>query len=175
MAKFLMQELILPGDPITARLGAGTGSANWIDDKEVGKPVKYVAESRYDLCAAGDPIEGRINAVEAATMDNYSIGSVQQKGRLQVTFDGLQATPGTGTVTVGGFVVTGTVVAKGTALTAGVPMKVTLATQQPGVTEAGAVTDVNDQLKVALYAWRVVSLGSAGTGAVGTVGVVERV
>ena len=173
MAKFQMKELILPGDPITARLGAGTGSANWIDDKEVGKPVKYVGESRYDLCAAGDPIEGRINAVESATLDNYSVGSVQQKGRLEVTFDGLQATPGTGTVVAGDFVVTGTVVAKATALT--VPMKVTKATQQPGVTEAGVIGDVNDQLKVAMYAWRVVSLGSAGTGAVGTVGVIERV
>lgn len=171
MAKFQMQELILPGDPITSRLGAGTGAGNWIDDKEVGKPVKFVAESRYDLCAAGDPIEGRIAAVEAATLDNFSIGTVQQKGRMSVVFDGLQATPGTGTVALGDYVVTGTVVAKGTALAAA--MKVTKATQQPGSVPAD-LTAAGLQARNAIYAWRVVSLGSVGTGAVGTTGVVER-
>jgi hypothetical protein len=175
MPKFLITELV---DPTklrveTARLGTGTGSSNWYTDKEVGKFVKLVGESRFALCAAGDPIEGRIEAVEASSQDNYAIGSVLKNGRMEVTFDGLQATPGTGTVAVGDYVVCGTVVAKDTALSA--PARVTKATQQPGITEAAAVGDVNDQLRVALFPWRVVSLGAAGTGAVGTTGIIERV
>lgn len=156
MAKFQMQELIVT-DPETARLGAGTGASNHLTDLEIGKAVKLVADSRYNLVAVEDAIEGFITAVESYTADNFSIGSVQTDGRKKVTFDGLQATPGTGVVAVGDYVVAGTPVAKGTALTA--PVKVCKATSQtPGA-----------------FAWRVVSLGSAGTGAVGTVGVIERV
>jgi len=174
MPKFLMVENVIGVEPDdVARLGAGTGASNQIDDKEIGKFVKLGAESRYVLCAAGDPIEGHITAVEPATQDNYSIGSVRKKFRKEVTCDGLQATPGTGTIAVGDYVVCGTVVAKGTALTA--PAKVTKATVQPGVTEAGAVGDVNNMLAVAMFAWRVVSLGPVGTGAVGTTAIIERV
>lgn len=170
--KFRMTETIHSEKVRTARLGT-TGAGNQYDDKEVGKAVKLSGDSAYVLCAAGDPIEGVVNSVNLGLYDGFSIGGVVSTGYKEVTFDGLQATPGTGTVAVGDFVVTGTVVAKGTALTA--PLKVTKATQQPGITEAAAVGDVNDQLKVALFAWRVVSLGAAGTGAVGTTGIIERV
>jgi hypothetical protein len=158
MPKFIFTELVDARDRVyTARLGAGTGAANHVDDKEVGKFVKLVADSRYDLCAVGNDIEARIAAVEAATQDNYSIGSVQKENRFEVTFDGLQGTPGTGTVTLNGIVVCGTPVAKGTALSA--PAKVCLATTPANV----------------VHKWRVVSLGSAGTGAVGTTGIIERI
>ena len=87
--------------------------------------------------------------------DGFSIGGIISTGYKEVTFDGLQATPGIGVVAIGDYVLTGTVVAKGTALTAA--LKVTKATSQaPGA-----------------YKARVVSLGQAGTGAVGTVGTVE--
>lgn len=183
MAKFNFTELVPVGSLLSARLGAGTGAANYIDDKEVGKAVKLVGESRYGLCAAGDPIQGIIGAVETFTVDDYSFGSVRTSGRAEVTFDGLQATPGTGTVALGDYVVTGTVVAKGTALSA--PLKVTKATNQPGVAvtladnvvatiNAGLVKVAEAQLNRA-HGWRVVSLGSAGTGAVGTTGIIERV
>ena len=56
MAKFQMKELI-GTEPITARLGAGSGSANYVTDVEIGKPVKLVGDSQYGLCAAGDQIE----------------------------------------------------------------------------------------------------------------------
>lgn len=180
--KFMMQELV-GSSAITARLGAGSGAANNVDDKEVGKLVKQVAESRYNLCAAGDPIEGRIAAVEVATLDGFTIGSVQKGDRFEVTFDGLEATPGTGTLAVNDFVVCGTVVAKGTALAAAA--KVCKATNQPGVavtvadnlqaTINAALAKVADAELNAVHAWRVVSLGAAGTGAVGTTGVIERV
>lgn len=156
MAKFMMGEVV-GVEPITARLGAGTGSSNNLTTAELGKIVKLVGESRYGLAAAGDQIEGFIVAVESATLDGYTIGSVKQKSYKQVTFDGVQATPGTGTVAIGDYVVTGTVVAKDTALSG--PVKVTKATTQTGM----------------YHAWRVVSLGSAGTGAVGTTGLIERV
>lgn len=176
MPKFLMQPLI-GTEAKTARLGAGTGAANNLNDSDVEKPVKLVGESRYDLCAVGDPIEGFTSTVDTTTQDGYSTGGVRgdKKGdRMQVTFDGLQATPGAGVIAVGDYVVTGSVAAKGVKVPAGGP-KVCKATQQPGVTEAAVVGDVNDMLKVALFAWRVVSLGNAASGAVGTSGVIERV
>lgn len=176
MAKFLMTVSVIgERDDDVARVAAGTGSSNAYGDTEVGKFVKLAAESRYALCAAGDPIEGHITAIEPARVDDYSIGSVRRHSRKYVTFDGLQATPGTGSIAVGDYVVCGTVVAKGTALTAGVPAKVCKATYQPGVTELDAVGNADQHFKVAMHAWRVVSLGTAGTGAVGTVGVIERV
>lgn len=143
-------------DSITVRLGAGSGAGNNVDDKEVGKLVKLVAESRYDLCAAGDPIQASITSVETATSAGFSIGGVLDKGIMWATADGLQATPGTGAIAVGDFVVAGTVTAKGTAL-ASYP-KVCKATSQA----------------VALFMWQVVSLGTGG-GAVGTDIVIKRI
>ena len=158
MAKFQIKETVTNQlKAKTVRLGAGSGTANNVTSAEVGKPVKLVGESRFDLCAAGDQIEGVIVAVENATQDGFSIGSITNEEYKDVTFDGLQATPGTGVIAVGDYVVAGTAVAKGTALS--VPMKVCKATTQTGM----------------YHAWRVVSLGTVGTGAVGTVGVIERV
>lgn len=155
MAKFQMKELV-GLEPVTARLGAGSGSANYVTDVELGKPVKLVGDSQYNLCAVGDQIEGFICAVETYTADDFSIGSVFSKGRKRVILDGLQATPGTGTCAVGDYVVAGTATTKGTALTAQCP-KVCKATTQTGM----------------YFGWRIVSLES--TGAVGQYAVIERV
>ncbi len=160
MAKFQITETIHSEKVKTVRLGA-TGAGNQYGYEENGKAVKLTADSRYVLAAAGDAIEGiqqSSNWPEQGTTDGYSIGGIVSTGYKEVTFDGLQATPGTGVVAVGDYVVVGTVVAKGTALTG--PLRVTKATDQ-------AVA------KAAPFKARVVSLGSAGTGAVGTVGVVE--
>lgn len=155
MAKFKMGVLV-DTEVVTARLGAGSGSANYVDDKEIGKLVKLVGDSQYNLCSAGDQIEGQIAAVETYTADDYSIGSVQPEGRMRVTLDGLQATPGTGVIALGDYVVCGTVVAKGTSLAGAYP-KVCKATTQTGM----------------YFAWRVVSLD--GTTAVGQTALIERV
>lgn len=155
MAKFKMQPTV-DTECITARLGAGSGSANYVTDLELGKPVKLVGDSQYNLCAAGDQIEGFIKAVETWTADDFSIGSVQYEGRVKVTLDGLQATPGTGAIAVGDYVVAGTAVAKGTSLGSAYP-KVCKATTQTGM----------------YFAWRVVSLD--GTTAVGQTATIERV
>ena len=135
---------------ITVRLGAGTGSGNNLSDVDANKIVKLVAESRYDLAAAGDSIEGFITSIDLATTGGYTIGGVQTEGIAWATADGLQATAGTGVIAVGDLVVAGTITAKGTALTA--YPKVCKATSQA----------------VQKFMWRVVSLGTAGTGAVGT-------
>lgn len=174
MPKFLITETIHSDKVKTVRLGTNTiANSGGYTDKEVGKPVKFAAESRYALCAAGDPLEGFVTSVEGGSYDGYSIGGIVSSGLKEVTFDGLQATAGTGTVAVGDYVVAGTAVAAGTALSA--PPKVCKATLQPGVTEASAVGDVNDHINASKFMWRVVSLGTAGTGAVGTTGVIERV
>lgn len=167
MAKFKMGVTVPTGSVDTARMGT-TGAK--LVDNDKGKFVKLAADSQYDMCAVGDPIEGVFIALEPATQDGYAIGSVQKGGRVEAICDGLQATPGTGDIAVGDYVVTGTVVAAGTALTTG--PRVCKATYQPGVTEAAVVGDVNDMFKVALFAWRVVSLGNAG--AVGDTCVIER-
>lgn len=141
------------------RLGAGNLEANRWDFKEQGKLVKLVAESRYDLCAAGNDIEGVVYAVELAPQNGYTIGSIVSapETRIYALADGLQATPGTGTIAVGDYVVAGTATAKGTALTS-----------YPKVCKATDAT-------TSVHKWRVVSLGTVGTGAVGTQIVIERV
>ena len=160
MTKFIMTELVDTSNVQTARLGT-VGVAGQYTDAEVGKFVKLIAESNYGLVAQGDEIEGRISSVEAATMDAFSVGGVMDEGKFAVTFDGLQATPGVGNVAIRDYVVAGTPVAKGTSLSVGgVPAKVAKAT--------AAGNTLN-------FKWRVVSLGLAGTGAPGTVGLIEQI
>ncbi len=149
-----------------------------------------VGESRYDLCAVGDKIEAYVAAVELATQNGYTIAGVLMGDLKNVTFDGLEATPGTGAVAIGDYVVTGTPAAKGTALTE--HARVCKATNQPGTaivsTVGGADTAAAIKVQIdaalvkeadarrnVLFAWRVVSLGPVGTGAIGTAGVVQRV
>lgn len=187
MAKFKMgvgREGVLT----TARLGA-TGAK--LVDNDRGKFVKLAAESEFDLCAAGDPIEGQVISLESATQDNFAIGSVKEAGEIAAICDGLEATPGTGVIAAGDYVVCGTVVAGGTALTSATGPKVTKATNQPGtaIVSTVATADTAAAVKVALDAvlvlvadaennvakglWRVVSLGVAG--AVGDTCVLKRV
>lgn len=151
---FLRKEVLPSTQAVTTRIG--TAGVNY-SDKDIGKFVKQIGESAYGLCAAGDPIEGYITSVEAATAQGFSVGGIQNEDSKFVTFDGLQATVGTGVIAVGDYVGCGTVVARGTALT-----------------EYARVVKLTSQA-VGFFNWRVVSLGSAGSGAVGTVGLIELV
>lgn len=126
-SKFEIAETIYSEKVKTVRLGA-TGAGNQYDDKEVGKAVKLTGASKYELCAAGDAIEGVVSSVNLGTYDGYSIGGIVSTGYKAVVLDGLQATPGTGAIAIGDYVVVGTVVAKGTALSDA--LKVTKATDQ---------------------------------------------
>jgi len=155
MAKFLISETINSEKVKTVRLGTTSSLYGY---EENGKAVKLSGESAYVLCAAGDAIEAVVsssNYPEQGTVDGFAIGGIVGTGYKSVVFDGLQATPGTGVVAVGDYVVCGTVVAKGTALATN--LKVCKATSQAAT----------------VYKARVVSLGNAGTGAIGTAGVVE--
>ena len=158
MPKFLISETIHTYPVKTVRGGTTSAKHGYTEN---GKAVKLAGLDNYVLCAAGDAIEAvqvTSNFETQGTVDGYAIVGVSDKGYKAVTFDGLQATPGTGVVAAGDYVVTGTVVAAGTALTGS--LKVTKATDQAAA-------------KAAPYKARVVSLGVAGTGAVGTTGIVE--
>ena len=162
MAKFQFAPLVGYGT-LTVRLGAGTGAANNLSDAtERGKFVKLVAGSRYDLATVGSDLESWIESINPATADGYTLGAIADDDAtfIRVTFDGLQGTPGTGTLAIGDYVVVGTPVAKGTVLTA--PARVCKATDQA-------------LAKSSPFAWRVADLGSVGTGAVGTTGIIQRV
>jgi hypothetical protein len=156
MAKFQMEPTISNDlSAFTARLGeevvAGSVQANQFTQKDVGKLVKLVGDSRYDLAAAGDKVEGIVVALGTGTADGYVLGSVVSTGRIEVTFGN--------TCAIGDYVEVGAVIALGTQLTT-----------NPAVTKAGdqAVAENGS------FAWRVVSLGT-GNGAVGTEGLIERV
>ena len=160
MAKFQLSELIRPYDTNkTVRAADGTGDANQLSDADVNKFVKLKADSQYGLCAVGDEIEGFLataNEAGGALYDGFKLGTVQDEGRKTVTLDGLQATPGTGTIAINDYVVAGTVTARGTKL--------------PGYSRVCKATGDKATLS---FLWRVVAL--KGTGAVGQVAVIERV
>lgn len=166
-------------DVFTARLGAGTGTANNLSLLDQNKFVKLTAaESRYDLAAVGDLIETTIVAVDLDPSGGYTVGSLagsKTRETMFVTADGLQATPGVGALVVGDYVVVGSVYAKGTAIPTieGMP-KVCKATIQLGAVPA-SLTEAGYMAKYAAHAWRVVSLGPVGTGAVGTMIVIKPI
>lgn len=147
-------------DVQTVMLGAGSGAANNLSQIDSDKIVKLVGDSRYDLCVAGDEIEGFIVAVEQATQAGYTIGGVAKMESGEMSFataDGLQATPGTGALAVGNIVVAGTITPKGTALT-----------NYPKVCVATTPANV-------VHKWRVVALSDTGSGAVGQRVTIERI
>ena len=159
MAKFLITPTTQNQITVTARLGANA-LATRANDNDVGKGVKLVGDSNYGLLSAADAIEGVITSVETGVYDGYSLGGVQTKGYLNATAYGLQATPGTGAITVGQYVLAAAPAAIQVAETLSTTMRVVSATNQ-----ATAAT--------AAFKARVVSLGPVGTGAVGTAIVIE--
>lgn len=159
MAKFQMDVTL--DDKIvyhTARVADDSVGAQPLADADVGKFLKLKFTSQYGLAAVGDEIEGILESgPDSATLDGFKVATVRKNGRHRVTLDGLQATPGTGVIAVGDYVVAGTVVARGTSL-ADAPPKVCKAT----AVATGLV-----------HLWRVVAL--YGTTAVGQIGLIERV
>lgn len=170
-AHYMAPLAVLRESALTVRLGAN--AAGKFLPQDVGKFVKLAGESQYDLCAAGDPMEQIVLAVDTALSGGQSVGAVIDDGLMFVLADGIQATPGTGTIAIGDYVVCGTVTAKGTILPLGIP-KVCKATLQPG-TDPASTAAASNLIKQSLYAWRVESLGVAGTGAVGSMIAIRRV
>ncbi len=159
MAKFLITPTTQNQITVTARLG-GNALATRANDNDVGKGVKLVGDSNYGLLAAADAIEGVITSVETGIYDGYSLGGVQSKGYIDATAYGLQATPGTGAITVGQYVLA--------AAPAAIQVKETLSTTLRVVSATNQATAATAAFKA-----RVVSLGPVGTGAVGTAIVIE--
>lgn len=159
MAKFQFNETLDQlAQIVTARVADGAGAGNQLADADVGKFVKLAGDSQYGMCAVGNEIEGVLDSINGGpTQDGYTLGGVRKNGRVKVTLDGLQATPGVGVISIGDYVVAGTPVARGTSL-AGAPPKVCKAT--------AAATGI-------VQLWRVVAL--YGTGAVGQIALIERV
>lgn len=163
----------------TVRLGSavatngviGTGGS-LLPEVDQNKFVKLAGESQYTLAAAGDNIEGMITSVEAALSAGWSVGGILEEGDLRVIADGLQATPGTGAIAIGDYVVVGSVSAAGTINPLFYP-KVCKSTIQLGSAPADLAA-AGKQASLAAYPWRVRSLGTAGTGAVGTEIVISR-
>lgn len=141
---------------LAVRLGAGNTLADRFTAADVGKIVKLGGESAYVMAVRGNDIEGQVTSVEAQ-QNGFSIGGVQEQGRMRVKFDGLQATVGVGAVAVGDYVVAAAQPALGVKLV-----------DFPAVCKATDASTSNIK-------WRVVSLGTVGTGAVGTVGVIARI
>jgi hypothetical protein len=144
-------------------------------DTETGKLVKPSGESGYVLCAIGDLFDGHVAAVslDRPTAGGFQLGAVQRRATKWVQFEGAQAT-GTGALAIGDAVVAGTPVAQGTAIPLAEFVKVRKATLQPTVTVPAALSEIPTHLNAMQYLWKVVSLGT-GAGAVGTVGLIERV
>ena len=159
MAKFLITPTTQNQITVTARLG-GNAAGTRANDNDVGKGVKLVGDSNYGLLAVADAIEGVITSVETGIYDGYSLGGVQSKGYIDATAYGLQATPGTGAITVGQYVLA--------AAPAAIQVKETLSTTLRVVSATNQATAATAAFKA-----RVVSLGPVGTGAVGTAIVIE--
>ena len=159
MAKFLITPTTQNQITVTARLG-GNAAGTRANDNDVGKGVKLVGDSNYGLLAAADAIEGVITSVETGVYDGYALGGVQSKGYIDATAYGLQATPGTGAITVGQYVLA--------AAPAAIQVKETLSTTLRVVSATNQATAATAAFKA-----RVVSLGPVGTGAVGTAIVIE--
>ncbi len=143
MQPFHLVPLVDVDDNFTALLGTAANAP--LTSKDSGKALKLIASDRYGLTAAGDEIEGTVEAIDPAKVGGgFAYGTINACGRRLAIVDNAQAN-------FGQLVVAGVQTARDTA--GGL------------VVRPGAPT---------VHVWRVVStLG--GTGTVGTQVVIERV
>lgn len=92
---------------VSAALGASNSAT--FNRNDIGKAVKLGSAQNYVLAADGDEIEGFVSSVEVMTVNGgFSFGAVQRGGDMY-------AKVGSGSVAVGGYVVSYTQAALGTA------------------------------------------------------------
>lgn len=131
----------------------GTASGDFASATDVGKGVKLGAAAYVEVAKA-DQIEGIVSSVEPGTRNGgFNWGGVQTKGRAEAVI-GASQTPA---AAIGDYVINDTPVALGTA-------------GKIQVFSAGT-----GYVAPTKFLWRIISLGSAGTGAVGTTVIIERV
>ncbi|HHL34162.1 MAG TPA: hypothetical protein ENJ30_07340 [Desulfobulbaceae bacterium] len=105
---FVKQMTVAPYLPDRVEaLGDNTGQYS---DKDIGKAMKQNAAGYLEQCASGDEIYGFVTAVEPATEDGHSIGSVSCDVNKEA-----YAVDEVGGLTRGARVVAGTPTALGTA------------------------------------------------------------
>ena len=148
--KFRIEETIHSEKVKTVRLGT---KAEKFTKADIGKAVKLGGDSQYVKVDAGDAIEGYVTSVEVdqGLFDGYHLGGIISTGYKNATVVGAA-------VAVKDYVVAAAPTAIGTKLTT--PVGVTKAADQAVAAAAP-------------FKARVVSLGDAGTGAAGTVVVLE--
>ena len=68
----------IPNLDYTLLLGNNTGESATITDKDIGKAVKIVGDSRVAFCAEDDAIQGQLISVEPnQTSGGYKVGTVR--------------------------------------------------------------------------------------------------
>lgn len=144
MSQFLFGDTMNIEERRLTKAALGVSAAAPFNRLDEGKAVKMGTASNYVPVADGDEIEGFVATVEVQTVnDGFSFGTVQ---RGATAF----AEVGSGTVTVGAYVVAATPVALGTAGAAKI--------------KSGAPTK---------FLWRVIRIVT-GTGAVGDTVLLRR-
>lgn len=158
MTDFTFQPVVPLPDDATQSAALGVNAAGKLTDKDIGKAVKLIGDSRYGVVADGDDIEAVLISVEPVTVQNgLGFGTIQTKERI------VAQNKGAGAIAVGAYVVAAAQPAVGTEialLTSGTQTGV-----RPTPVKAGAGTQ---------FKWRVVSL-LGGAGAVDSTILIERV
>ena len=68
----------IPNLDFTALLGTDTTQSVTFTDKDIGKAVKLLGDSRFGLCADGDEIAGQLQTVEPnQTSGGYKVGTIR--------------------------------------------------------------------------------------------------
>lgn len=131
-------------------------------DKDFGKPLKLVADSTYGLCADGDQIEEVFEALatqQTTVNGGYQIGTIRDDGQAR-------AIVGSGTVTIGAYVVAAAQAAIGTSNSPSAkPTHAYMKVKVAGDAAAQAATT---------FKWRVVAIHT-GSGGVNSEILIERV
>lgn len=158
MTAFLFQPVVPLPDDATQNAALGVNPAGKLTDKDIGKALKLIGDSRYGVVADGDEIEAVLLSIEPFTVnDGYGFGTIQTKERV------VASNAGAGAIAVGATVLAAAQPAVGTEITT-----LTTGTQtgvKPTPVKAGAPTK---------FLWRVVSL-LGGNGGVGTTILIERI
>lgn len=170
MTSFVMQPVVPLADDSTHNAALGVNAAGKLTDKDIGKALKLLGDSRYGVCSDGDEIEAVLLSVEPFTVnDGLGFGTIQTKERFVAT------NGGAGAIAVGAYVIAAAQPAVGTAITPVSSGTATGVAATPVKERAEPSLTGNAQtLTLPKFNWRVVSL-LGGNGGVGTNILIERV
>lgn len=170
MTSFVMQPVVPLADDSTQNAALGVNPAGKLTDKDIGKALKLIGDSRYGVCADGDEIEAVLLSLEPFTVnDGLGFGTIQTKERFVAT------NGDAGALAIGDYVVAAAQPAVGTAITPVASGTSTGVAATPVKKRAEPSLTGNAQtLTLPKFNWRIVSL-LGGNGGVGTNVLIERV